>query len=117
MKSSLGRGNLPARGFEGVTLAISAVRANKTRASLTILGIAIGVMVVIAMASAITGIQNSVSAIVERAGPKTFYVMRYFQAGIQVSAAPTRSRHVRKLAGSCRATRPSRFAVSRMSPT
>ncbi|MES1259881.1 MAG: ABC transporter permease [Gemmatimonadota bacterium] len=83
--SSLGRGNLLARGWEGVTLAISAVRANKTRAALTILGIAIGVMVVIAMASTITGIQNSVSDIVNRAGPKTFYVMRYFQAGINIS--------------------------------
>jgi putative ABC transport system permease protein len=83
--STLGRGNLLARAWEGITLATSAIRANKTRASLTILGIAIGVMVVIAMASAITGIRNSVSAIVERAGPKTFYVMRYFQNGIQVS--------------------------------
>ena len=85
MKSSLGRGNLIARGWEGVTLALGAVRANKTRAALTILGIAIGVMVVIAMASTITGIQNSVSDIVNRAGPKTFYVMRYFQAGINIS--------------------------------
>jgi putative ABC transport system permease protein len=83
--SALGRGSILARGWEGVTLAISAVRANKTRAALTILGIAIGVMVVIAMASTITGIQSSVSDIVTRAGPKTFYVMRYFQAGIQVS--------------------------------
>src|SRR5450755_1026638 len=85
MRSTLGRGNLLARGWEGVTLAFSAVRANKTRAALTILGIAIGVMVVIAMASTITGIQNSVSDIVNRAGPKTFYVMRYFQAGINIS--------------------------------
>lgn len=83
--STMGRGNLLARAWEGITLALSAVRANKTRASLTILGVAIGVMVVIAMASTITGIQNSVSEIVTRAGPKTFYVMRYFQAGIQVS--------------------------------
>ena len=85
MKNSLSRGNLLARGWEGVTLAFSAVRANKTRAALTILGVAIGVMVVIAMASTITGIQNSVSDIVTRAGPKTFYVMRYFRAGIQIS--------------------------------
>ncbi|HEY4321911.1 MAG TPA: ABC transporter permease [Gemmatimonadales bacterium] len=80
--SSLGRGNIFARGFEGMTLAIDAVRANKTRASLTILGIAIGVMVVIAMASTITGIQNSVSDIVSRAGPTSFYVMRHYQTGI-----------------------------------
>ncbi len=83
--SALGRGNTFTRGLEGVTLALDAVRANKVRAGLTILGIAIGVMVVIAMASMISGIQNSVNEIVDRAGPKSFYVMRYFRAGIQIS--------------------------------
>lgn len=83
--SGLGRGNVLTRGAEGVILALSAVRANKTRASLTILGIAIGVMVVIAMASTITGIQNSVSEMVSRAGPTSFYVMRSFRNGIQMS--------------------------------
>lgn len=92
--SALGRGNVFARGWEGVTLAIDAVRANKTRAALTILGIAIGVMVVIAMASTITGIQNSVSEVVSRAGPKSFYVMRAFRTGIQFDNenAPWRKR-------------------------
>jgi putative ABC transport system permease protein len=83
--STLGRGNLLARALEGVTLALDSVRANKSRAALTILGIAIGVMVVIAMASMITGIQQSVGDIVNRAGPKTFIVMRYFRDGIQIS--------------------------------
>ena len=70
MKNSLGRGNLLTRAAEGVSLAFDAVRASKLRAALTILGIAIGVMVVIAMASMITGIQKSVSDIVLQAGPK-----------------------------------------------
>ncbi len=70
MSRILGRGNLLTRGAEGVTLALDSVRANKMRASLTILGIAIGVMVVIAMASMITGIQRSVTDMVQRAGPK-----------------------------------------------
>lgn len=83
--STLGRGNVLTRALEGVGLALDSVRAAKVRAALTILGIAIGVMVVIAMASMITGIQNSVSEIVQRAGPKSFYVMRYFRAGIQIS--------------------------------
>jgi putative ABC transport system permease protein len=83
--STLGRGNVLARALEGVTLALDSVRASKVRAALTILGVAIGVMVVIAMASTITGIQNSVSEIVQRAGPKSFYVMRYFRSGIQIS--------------------------------
>jgi putative ABC transport system permease protein len=81
--STLGRGNLLTRAAEGVALALDAVRANKSRAALTILGIAIGVMVVIGMASMISGIQSGVSDIVQRAGPKSFVVMREFQEGIQ----------------------------------
>ena len=95
MNRTLGRGNLLARATEGMRLAVDALRASKTRAALTILGIAIGVMVVVGMASMITGIRNSVTDIVEQAGPKTFIVLRYFQAGIVVSddrMAPWRHR-------------------------
>ncbi len=73
------------RVFEGVGIALDSLRANKVRAALTILGVAIGVMVVIAMASAITGINRSVAGQIETLGPKTFFVFRYFQAGIHVS--------------------------------
>ena len=59
--------------------------ANKVRAFLTILGVAIGVMVVIAMASAITGINRSVARELETLGPKTFFVERYFQGGLNIS--------------------------------
>ena len=79
------RGNLFARAYEGIALALGAMRASKMRASLTILGVAIGVMVVIAMASMITGIKDSVSDIIMQSGPNTFYVMRFFRAGIQIS--------------------------------
>ncbi len=37
--------------IEGVVIALSSVRANKARAALTILGVAIGVMVVMVIAS------------------------------------------------------------------
>ncbi len=83
--STLGRGSLLTRAGEGVLLAIDAVRASKSRAALTILGIAIGVMVVIGMASMISGIQSGVTEIVSRAGPKSFVVMRYFREGINIS--------------------------------
>jgi putative ABC transport system permease protein len=73
------------RALEGVGIALDSLRANKVRAALTILGVAIGVMVVIAMASAITGINRSVSAQVESLGPKTFFVMRFFQGGLNIS--------------------------------
>jgi putative ABC transport system permease protein len=71
--------------FEGMGIALDSIRANKVRAALTILGVAIGVMVVIAMASAITGINRSVSAQLETLGPKTFFVQRFFSGGLNIS--------------------------------
>jgi putative ABC transport system permease protein len=69
---------------EGVGIALDALRANKVRAALTILGVSIGVTVVIAIGSAITGINRSITGILEAAGPKTFYVQRYFSDGIEI---------------------------------
>jgi putative ABC transport system permease protein len=73
------------RMLEGSGIALDSIRANKVRAALTILGVAIGVTVVIAMASAITGINRSITNILESAGPKTFFVQRYFSGGLNVS--------------------------------
>ncbi len=73
-----------ARFLEGAVIALDSVRTNKVRAGLTILGVAIGVMVVISMAAVITGINRSVSKIIEQAGPKTFFVFRYFREGVEV---------------------------------
>ncbi|MDH4347706.1 MAG: ABC transporter permease, partial [Gemmatimonadota bacterium] len=70
---------------EGVGIAFDSVRANKVRAALTILGVAIGVMVVIAMASMITGINRGVEKELESLGPKTFIVSRFFQGGLNIS--------------------------------
>lgn len=62
---------------EGVLIALDAVRANKVRAGLTILGIAVGVFVVVAIAAAIHGINQSVAKDFASTGPTTFFVMRY----------------------------------------
>jgi putative ABC transport system permease protein len=70
---------------EGVGIALDAVKSNKVRAGLTILGVAIGVMVVIGMASMITGINRAVVQELESFGPRTFFVQRYFQGGIDIS--------------------------------
>ncbi|HLS48339.1 MAG TPA: ABC transporter permease [Gemmatimonadales bacterium] len=75
----------PGRVLEGVGIALDSIRASKARAFLTILGVAIGVMVVIAMASAITGINRSVAEQLESLGPKTFFVQRYFEGGLNIS--------------------------------
>jgi putative ABC transport system permease protein len=63
--------------FEGVTIALDALRANKVRAGLTILGISVGVFVVVAMAAAIHGINESVARDIESAGATTFFLQRY----------------------------------------
>jgi putative ABC transport system permease protein len=73
------------RMVEGAGIALDSLRSNKVRAILTILGVAIGVTVVIAMASAINGINRSITSILETAGPKTFYVLRYFRGGLEIS--------------------------------
>jgi putative ABC transport system permease protein len=79
------KGALLSRMLEGSVIALASIRANKIRAALTILGVAIGVTVVIAMASAITGINQSITNILQSAGPKTFFVYRYFSGGLDVS--------------------------------
>lgn len=71
--------------FEGVGIAFASIWSNKVRASLTIIGIGIGVTVVIGMAASITGINQSVTKELESAGPKTFFVTRYFSGGLTIS--------------------------------
>ena len=71
--------------FEGVGIALDSLRGNKGRAALTILGVAIGVMVVMVIAAMISGINQGVSNIFESIAPRTFLVWRFFQAGVNVS--------------------------------
>ncbi len=63
--------------LEGIGIAVDSLRANRVRAALTILGIAIGVFVVVVMSAAIHGINRGVAAEFEKAGPTTFGVNRY----------------------------------------
>jgi putative ABC transport system permease protein len=62
--------------FEGVSIALDAIRSNKVRAGLTILGIAVGVFAVVTMAAAIHGINESVAKDIESAGATTFFIFR-----------------------------------------
>ena len=62
---------------EGVAIALDSIRANKVRAGLTILGIAVGVFVVVVISAAIHGINASVAKDFESTGPTTFFVSRY----------------------------------------
>ena len=63
--------------LEGVTIALDSLRANKVRAALTILGVAVGVFVVVVISAAIHGINTSVARDFEKAGPTTFSLSRY----------------------------------------
>ena len=61
---------------EGVTIALRALRQSKVRTGLTILGVGIGVLVVVAMAAVIQGVNKSFNVLVEASGANTFYVVR-----------------------------------------
>ena len=63
--------------FEGVVIALDAIRSNKVRAGLTILGIAVGVFVVTVMSAAVHGINAGVSKSMAAAGPTTFFLTRW----------------------------------------
>ena len=62
--------------IEGVGIALDALRANKSRAGLTIMGVALGVFVVVAMSSVVRGINESFRRDIEAAGPTSFFVYR-----------------------------------------
>ena len=97
----IARFTLLSRMLEGAGIALDSLRSNKVRAALTILGVAIGVTVVIAMAAAITGINRSITGILESAGPKTFYGCGISRAGWR---SPTGPRSCRP-GGRCRRSR------------
>ena len=63
---------------EGVAIALASLRAHKMRAALTILGVAIGVIVVMVIGAIIAGFDKGLSDMLETLGPKTFYVGRYW---------------------------------------
>ena len=64
--------------FEGVVMALDSIRANRVRAGLTILGIAVGVFVVtVSMSAAVHGINAGVANSISAAGPTTFFITRW----------------------------------------
>lgn len=75
MNRSLGNGLYQL--LEGVIIALEAIRSNKVRAGLTILGIAVGVFVVTVMSAAVHGINAGVSRSLAAAGPTTFFISRW----------------------------------------
>ena len=66
---------------EAITIAFDAIKANKLRSFLTVLGVMIGVSSVIGMVSLITGLNNSMAQQIESLGSNAIYVSR-FKPGI-----------------------------------
>jgi putative ABC transport system permease protein len=64
--------------LEGVGIALASLRAHKMRAALTILGVAIGVMVVMVIGALIAGFDKGLSDMLASLGPKTFFVGRFW---------------------------------------
>jgi len=75
--------------FEGVGIALDAMRANKVRAGLTIMGVAVGVFVVVALSSVVRGINESFARDVEAAGPTSFFIYRRNIGGFQICDGTT----------------------------
>jgi putative ABC transport system permease protein len=71
--------------LEGAGIALASLRAHKVRAALTILGVAIGVMVVMVIGAVISGFNKGIADMLEQSGPKTFWVGRFFQGGVNIS--------------------------------
>ena len=68
--------NSVTQAFEGVGIALDSIRSNKIRAALTILGVALGVFVVVAMSSVVRGINESFRRDLEASGPTSFFIYR-----------------------------------------
>jgi putative ABC transport system permease protein len=64
---------------ENLGIALDALRVNKMRSGLTILGVVIGVATVMTMATIVQGIRDQILTTIQVAGPTTFYVMKVFQ--------------------------------------
>jgi putative ABC transport system permease protein len=59
---------------ENLGIAVDALRTNKLRSGLTILGVVIGVATVMTMATIVKGIRDQILTTISIAGPTTFYV-------------------------------------------
>jgi putative ABC transport system permease protein len=65
---------------EGAGMAVGAIRSQKLRSALTILGIVIGVATVMAMASIVQGIRGQIFNSLEVVGPTTFRILRFLSS-------------------------------------
>ncbi|MCJ7507220.1 MAG: ABC transporter permease [candidate division Zixibacteria bacterium] len=76
---------------EGIFMALVAIRANKMRSFLTVLGVLIGVASVIGMVSIITGLNNSMAEQIQSLGSNVIYISEY-KPEVNMGGPATRER-------------------------
>src|SRR5215210_6858675 len=69
--------------YENLKMALDTLRANKLRSLLTVIGVVIGVWTVMAIASIISGIDETVKKEIESFGTRSIYISKY-DPGIRV---------------------------------
>jgi putative ABC transport system permease protein len=80
--------------YENLKMAIETLRDNKLRSFLTVLGVVIGVVTVMAIASIISGIDYAVTKQIESFGTNSIFVTEY-ESGVRFGP-PTREERMRK---------------------
>src|SRR4029453_892147 len=80
---------------ENVLMAFDTLRTHKVRSALTMLGVIVGTMTVIAISSFLTGLREFVLEQTKRFGPDMVYVTKYDQIGMRFSR-PSQSERSRK---------------------
>jgi putative ABC transport system permease protein len=84
------------QGFrENLLLAVGTIWEHKVRSSLTLLGVIVGTMTVIAVGSILTGMNARVDEITEKFGPNVAFVSKYDSIGIRFGRM-SRSERMRK---------------------
>ena len=76
--------------YDGLVIATDAIRANRVRSILTVLGVAVGVSVVVAIGALMTGLRSSVMEAFEAAGPNNFVVTRFDFTAITIDIGNNR---------------------------
>ena len=80
--------------YENLKMALDTLRTHKLRSFLTIVGVVIGVITVMLIASVISGIDTAFKKQIESFGTRSIFVYK-FEIGIRTSA-PTREERMRK---------------------
>jgi putative ABC transport system permease protein len=80
--------------YENLKMAIETLRDNKLRSFLTVLGVVIGVVTVMAIASIISGIDYAVTKQIESFGTNSIFITK-FESGVRFGP-PTREERMRK---------------------